>query len=181
METKLVHDWRIRTERNATEDEFNVLVSGLFRAVTLLFNRLTRRSSRAWFRHGDHPGGLCPQVLGARAHLDRCQILSRYAHFMKNPNEVARSHRQCRGRLQAASNQPDRYRLGTATTFDAISEKGNTWAGPSVRASASPRKHCSPTHPNCPGWISTSPPPPSWAKTPSVVSSQESSSDTPAW
>ena len=26
----LIHDWRIHTERDTTEDEFNVLVSGLF-------------------------------------------------------------------------------------------------------------------------------------------------------
>ena len=27
---KLVRDWRIRTERNTTEDEFNVIFTGLF-------------------------------------------------------------------------------------------------------------------------------------------------------
>ena len=27
---KLVHDWRIRTEKNTTEDEFSLLATGLF-------------------------------------------------------------------------------------------------------------------------------------------------------
>lgn len=30
----LVRDWRIRTEKNTTEDEFNFLVSGLFSGTT---------------------------------------------------------------------------------------------------------------------------------------------------
>ncbi len=127
----LKQSWRIRTERNTTEDEFNVLVTGLFSSagitfadvemtviscvvppmVTILdsFGRKYLGHAPHWIDAKSYPG---MPILG------------------KNPNEVGAD------RIVNAVGAYQRYQtslividFGTATTFDAISEKGEYLGG----------------------------------------------------
>jgi type III pantothenate kinase len=128
---RLVHDWRIRTERNTTEDEFNLLTTGLFRAGGLDLNRIEQTViscvvppmvtildafSRNYL-------GRAPQWIDARSYPDMPILYS-------NPNEVGSD------RIVNAVGAFDRYKcslividFGTATTFDAISQKGEYLGG----------------------------------------------------
>lgn len=128
---KLVHDWRIRTERNATEDEFNVLVSGLFRGSNASLQQIDKTVIscvvppmvtilEAFVRKFL---GHTPIWIDAKSYPDMLI-------FMKNPNEVGAD------RIVNAVAAYKRYQtslividFGTATTFDAISEKGEYLGG----------------------------------------------------
>jgi type III pantothenate kinase len=128
---KLVHDWRIRTERNATEDEFNVLVSGLFRGSNASVQQIDKTVIscvvppmvtilEAFVRKFL---GHAPIWIDARSYPDMLI-------FMKNPNEVGAD------RIVNAVAAYKRHQtslividFGTATTFDAISEKGEYLGG----------------------------------------------------
>jgi type III pantothenate kinase len=128
---KLVHDWRIRTERNATEDEFNVLVSGLFRGSNASVQQIDKTVIscvvppmvtilEAFVRKFL---GHAPIWIDAKSYPDMLI-------FMKNPNEVGAD------RIVNAVAAYKRYQtslividFGTATTFDAISEKGEYLGG----------------------------------------------------
>ena len=129
--SRLVLSWRIRTERNTTEDEFNVLAAALFARgqisfsdihktiiscvvppmVTILdaFGRKYLGHSPFWINAKSYPG---------------MPIL------MNNPDEVGAD------RIVNAVGAFQRYRtslividFGTATTFDAISAKGEYIGG----------------------------------------------------
>lgn len=122
----LIRSWRISTERNTTEDEFNVLAAGLFSQsrvtcqeidktiiscvvppmVTILdaFGRKYLGHPPLWVDAKSYPG---MPILG------------------KNPNEVGAD------RIVNAVAAYQRYKtslividFGTATTFDAISDQG---------------------------------------------------------
>lgn len=128
---QLIQDWRIRTERNATEDEFNVLARGLFAGsrispeqidktviscvvppmVTILdaFTRKYMGHAPHWINAKSYPGMLV---------------------FLDNPEEVGAD------RIVNAVAAYKRYGaslividFGTATTFDAISTKGEYLGG----------------------------------------------------
>lgn len=128
---QLIQDWRIRTERNATEDEFNVLARGLFAGsrispeqidktviscvvppmVTILdaFTRKYMGHAPHWIDAKSYPGMLI---------------------FLDNPDEVGAD------RIVNAVAAYKRYGtslividFGTATTFDAISTKGEYLGG----------------------------------------------------
>jgi type III pantothenate kinase len=128
---QLIHNWRIRTERNTTEDEFNVLANGLFAGsritprlikkvviscvvppmVTLLdaFSRKYLQKAPHWINAKSYPG--MPILLD-------------------NPNEVGAD------RLVNAVAAFHHYGtslividFGTATTFDVISSKGEYMGG----------------------------------------------------
>lgn len=127
----LVHDWRIRTERNATEDEFNVLVGGLFRGSNAALQQIDKTVIscvvppmvtilEAFVRKFL---GHVPIWIDAKSYPDMLI-------FMKNPNEVGAD------RIVNAVAAYKRYKtslividFGTATTFDAISEKGEYLGG----------------------------------------------------
>jgi type III pantothenate kinase len=128
---KLVHDWRIRTERNATEDEFNVLVSGLFRGSNASLQQIDKTVISCVVppmvtileAFGRKFLGHAPLWIDAKSYPDMLI-------FMKNPNEVGAD------RIVNAVAAYKRYQtslividFGTATTFDAISEKGEYLGG----------------------------------------------------
>jgi len=127
----LVRDWRVRTERNATEDEFNVLVSNLFSmhgiqptdiqrtivsCVVPPMVALLDAFCRKYLGH-------VPLWVNARTYAD---MPIRY----RNPDEVGAD------RIVNAVAAYHKYResliiidFGTATTFDAISSKGEYLGG----------------------------------------------------
>lgn len=128
---KLVHDWRIRTERNATEDEFHVLAKGLFASSRILPNQIEKvviscvvppmvtildAFSRKYLKHQPH-------WIDAKSYPNMPILLN-------NPNEVGAD------RLVNAVGAYKRYGtslividFGTATTFDVISDKGEYLGG----------------------------------------------------
>ena len=130
-ENRLLMDWRIRTERNTTEDEFRVLAAGLFAAggIDLSGVKKTviacvvppmRSILEAFCRKylGHSPVWVDPR------RFDLMPI--RY----NNPAEVGAD------RIVNAIGAFRRYQtslvvidFGTATTFDAISEKGEYLGG----------------------------------------------------
>ncbi len=128
---RLVEDWRIRTEHNTTEDEFNVLAAGLFAQssidaatvdktvissvvppmVTILdaFARKYLGHAPHWIDAKSYPG--MPILYG-------------------NPNEVGAD------RIVNAVGAYERYKtdlividFGTATTFDVVTQKGEYLGG----------------------------------------------------
>lgn len=125
------HHWRIRTERNTTEDEFSVLVSGLFAQSEMTFQTIEKtviscvvppmipildNFSRKYLGHAPH-------WIDAKSYPGM--------HIMgKNPNEVGAD------RIVNAVGAYRRHQcsliiidFGTATTFDAISAQGDYLGG----------------------------------------------------
>ncbi len=128
---KLVKDWRIRTERNTTADEFNVLATNLFS------------------QEGIHPGyiektiiscvvppmvtildGFCRKYLAHTPHWVDARSYKKMPILYSNPSEVGAD------RIVNSVAAYEKYQtslividFGTATTFDAISEKGEYLGG----------------------------------------------------
>lgn len=128
---KLVKDWRIRTERNTTADEFNVLATNLFS------------------QGGMHPGniektiiscvvppmvtildGFCRKYLAHTPHWVDARSYKKMPILYSNPSEVGAD------RIVNSVAAYEKYQtslividFGTATTFDAISEKGEYLGG----------------------------------------------------
>jgi type III pantothenate kinase len=120
-DSQLRNDWRIHTERNTTEDEFNVLINSLFSAdiiscvvppmVTIL-------------------DAFCRKYLGHPPLWVDAKNCAGMPILVKNPAEVGAD------RIVNAVAAFHKYRsslivvdFGTATTFDAISEKGEYIGG----------------------------------------------------
>lgn len=130
-EDRLIADWRIRTERNTTEDEFNVLAAGLFARGGIGFQQIEKTIissvvppmvtildsfSRKYMGHAPH-------WIDARSYPGMPILYS-------NPNEVGAD------RIVNAVGAYHRYRtslividFGTATTFDVISAQGEYLGG----------------------------------------------------
>ncbi len=129
--SQLLKDWRIRTERNATEDEFNLLATGLF------------------VRGGMDPGHINQTIISCvvppmvtilnafcRKYLGHapCWVDAKTAGGMpilySNPAEVGADRIV---NAVAAFHKYDTALIiidfGTATTFDAVSEKGEYLGG----------------------------------------------------
>jgi type III pantothenate kinase len=128
---QLVHDWRIRTERNMTEDEFNVLVTSLFSGSNAYLQRINKTVISCVVppmvtileAFGRKFLGHAPRWIDAKS-FPGMPIL------MNNPNEVGAD------RIVNAVGAYHRYAtslividFGTATTFDAISAKGEYLGG----------------------------------------------------
>ncbi len=128
---KLIRNWRIRTERNTTEDELNVMVSGLFSQSKVTFHQIDKTIVSCVVppmvtildafgrKYLGHP----PLWVDARSYPGM-PILG------KNPDEVGAD------RIVNAVAAYQRYQsslividFGTATTFDAISENGEYMGG----------------------------------------------------
>ena len=127
----LKNDWRIRTERNTTEDEFNVLVAGLFSRSEIKYEDIRKPVISCVVppmvtileAFSQKYLGRAPHWIDARSYPDM-PILG------DNPNEVGAD------RIVNAVGAYQRYRsdliiidFGTATTFDAISSKGEYLGG----------------------------------------------------
>jgi type III pantothenate kinase len=122
----LIQSWRVRTERNTTEDEFHVLASGLFNRENLSFKDFRKIVISC----------VVPPVVTVLEDFCRKYInqaphwidARSYPHMpicINNPNEVGAD------RIVNAVGAYERYKtrlividFGTATTFDAISAKG---------------------------------------------------------
>jgi len=128
---QLLKDWRIRTERNTTEDEFNLLAANLFASSRIKIENVTRtviscvvpplvtildKFCKRYLQHA-------PLWVDARS-VTSMPIL------IHNPAELGAD------RIVNSIAAYDKYRtslividFGTATTFDAISEKGEYLGG----------------------------------------------------
>ena len=128
---KLLKDWRIRTERNTTEDEFNLLVTNLFAGqqvslkhvdrtviscvvpplVTILDNfcRLYLKHAPLWV--DPHNVTSMPILIHNPAELGADRIVNSIAAYAKYKTSLIIID------------------FGTATTFDAVSEKGEYIGG----------------------------------------------------
>lgn len=128
---RLITDWRIRTERNTTEDEFNLLASGLFAAQGISSDQIDRTVISCVVppmviildSFCQKYLGHCPNWVNA-ASYDGMPIL------LPNPQEVGAD----RIVNAVAAYHIHRTSLvvidfGTATTFDAISPQGEYLGG----------------------------------------------------
>ncbi len=128
---KLLQDWRIRTERNSTEDEFNVLIRGLFSGSDIDFSDIgaTIISSVVPPMTGILDA-FCRKYLGhAPAWVD-AKTAGIMPILYDNPAEVGAD------RIVNSVGAYQKYKkslviidFGTATTFDAVSEKGEYLGG----------------------------------------------------
>ncbi|MCG8472438.1 MAG: type III pantothenate kinase [Desulfobacterales bacterium] len=129
---KLVHDWRIRSQKNMTEDEFNLLVSSLFRE-----RQIDPESIRKTVISSVVPPvkeilqTFCTKYLGhppiwVNSETTKSIMPIRYT----NPTEVGAD------RIVNAVAAYEKYQsaiiaidFGTATTFDIISSEGEYMGG----------------------------------------------------
>ncbi len=127
----LVRSWRIRTERNTTEDEFNVLVAGLFATDGIDPSAIGRTIiSSVVPPMANILDAFCRKYLGHPPRWVDPRRASPMPIRYSNPaevgadrivNAVAAYHRHHRSLIVID--------FGTATTFDVISEKGEYLGG----------------------------------------------------
>ncbi len=130
-ESRLVLSWRIRTERNTTEDEFNVLVAALFGRGQISFADIRRTViSCVVPPMVTHLDAFCRKYLGHSPFWINAKSYPGMPILMNNPDEVGAD------RIVNAVGAYQRYKtclividFGTATTFDAISAKGEYLGG----------------------------------------------------
>ena len=129
--SELLKNWRIRTERNTTEDEFNVLVTSLFAASGLDMERVSRTViSCVVPPMVTILDTFCRNYLGHRPLWVDAHSAARMPILIHNPDEVGAD------RIVNAVAAYEKYRsslividFGTATTFDAISKRGEYLGG----------------------------------------------------
>lgn len=128
----LVHDWRIRTIRDTTADEFNVLANALF-----IDKGMERAAIRQTIISSVVPtavpilNAFCERYLGhAPLWINPDSVKKLMPIRYNNPNEVGAD------RIVNAVAAYDKYKtamiiidFGTATTFDVISQKGEYLGG----------------------------------------------------
>ena len=127
----LVKDWRVRTERNTTEDEFNVLASSLFGAGGIRPTDITRTIiSCVVPPMKTILDSFCRKYLGHEPYWVDPRAFDLMPILVPNPAEVGAD------RIVNAIGAFHRYRsslvvidFGTATTFDAISVNGEYLGG----------------------------------------------------
>ena len=127
----LVQNWRIRTERRTTEDEFNILAKNLFHEGNVASKNITKTIiSCVVPPMVTILDSFCRKYLGhAPLWVDAASSPKLPIRY-KNPSEVGAD------RVVNAVAAFHKYRtslividFGTATTFDAISEKGEYLGG----------------------------------------------------
>jgi len=129
--TELIRSWRIRTERNTTADEFNILITSLFSAGGISMRTIRRTIVSCvvppMVRILDD---FCRQYLGHTPHWVDARSYQRMPILLYNPHELGAD------RIVNAVAAYHRYRsaliiidFGTATTFDAVSAKGEYLGG----------------------------------------------------
>ncbi len=127
----LVQSWRIRTERNTTEDEFNVLVSALFTSSGITCDHIDKTViSCVVPPMVTILDGFGRKYLGHAPHWIDARSYPGMPIMGKNPNEVGAD------RIVNAVGAYQRYKtsliiidFGTATTFDAITRQGAYMGG----------------------------------------------------
>ena len=127
----LLKSWRVRTERNTTEDEFNILVANLFLTGGFMLDDIEKTLvSCVVPPMVTILDSFCHKYLG---HAPRWVNAKSYAKMpirISNPSELGAD------RIVNAVAAYDKYQtslividFGTATTFDAISQKGEYLGG----------------------------------------------------
>ncbi|MEW6671234.1 MAG: type III pantothenate kinase [Thermodesulfobacteriota bacterium] len=127
----LVKDWRIRTERNITEDEFNVLVTGLFSGSNIPYQAVEKTViSSVVPPLARVLEAFCRKYLGRAPHWVDAKSAAGMPILYNNPAEVGAD------RIVNAVAAFHKYKtslividFGTATTFDVISERGEYLGG----------------------------------------------------
>ncbi len=126
-----VRDWRIRTERNTTEDEFNLLVSGLFAGAGIPLSTVTDTIiSSVVPPMAPILSAFCRKYLNHEPLWVDAKTAAGMSILYDNPREVGAD------RIVNAVAAYERYRtalviidFGTATTFDAVSAAGEYLGG----------------------------------------------------
>jgi len=127
----LLKDWRIRTERRTTEDEFNILASNLFSEGNISSNKIKKTIiSCVVPPMVTILDSFCRKYLGHPPHWVDAMSASTLPIRYKKPSEVGAD------RIVNAVAAFHKYQtslvvidFGTATTFDSISEKGEYLGG----------------------------------------------------
>ncbi len=128
---QLVKDWRIRTERNTTEDEFCFLVSGLFSYSNIDLTDIDRTVISCVVPPVvSILDSFCNKYLGHKPYWVNPKTAAGMPILYGNPSEVGAD------RIVNAVAAFEKYKkslividFGTATTFDAISENGEYLGG----------------------------------------------------
>lgn len=128
---RLTASWRIRTERNTTEDEFNVLAAGLFARSRIEFHHIDKTViSSVVPPLVNILENFCRKYLGHAPHWVDARSYPDMPIRYSNPEEVGAD------RIVNAVGAYNRYPtsliiidFGTATTFDVISERGEYLGG----------------------------------------------------
>jgi len=127
----LVKDWRIRTERNTTEDEFFILASGLFRESNIQFSDIKQTIISCVVPPVVNIyDSFCKKYMNNKPRWVDAKTVNLMPILYANPSEVGAD------RIVNAVAAYDQYQkslividFGTATTFDAVSEKGEYLGG----------------------------------------------------
>jgi len=127
----LVQNWRIRTERRTTEDEFNVLITNLFSRSNIHSEDIDKTIiSCVVPPMVTILDSFCQKYLGHAPNWVDARSAPKLPIRYKNPSEVGAD------RIVNAVAAFHKYKsslividFGTATTFDAISEKGEYLGG----------------------------------------------------
>jgi type III pantothenate kinase len=139
---ELAHDWRIRTIRESTADEFNVLANALFQDKGLDRTKIEKIIISSVVPSSvPILNAFCQRYLALTPlWIDADSVKKLMPILYNNPNEVGAD------RIVNAVAAYDKYKtaliiidFGTATTFDVISEKGEYLGGaivPGVMISA---------------------------------------------
>ena len=128
---ELIASWRIRTERNTTEDEFDVLAAGLFARSRIDFSAIGETIiSSVVPPMVNILDSFCRKYLGHAPHWIDAKSYPGMPILYNNPNEVGAD------RIVNSVGAYHRYKtglividFGTATTFDVISERGEYLGG----------------------------------------------------
>lgn len=130
-ETQLLRSWRIRTERNATEDEFNIIITHLLVQGGIDPKNIDRTIISCVVPPViANLDTFCKKHLNHSPHWVDAKSTAHMPILYSNPNEVGAD------RIVNAVAAFHIYKkslividFGTATTFDAISEKGEYLGG----------------------------------------------------
>lgn len=130
-EKNLIRDWRIRTERKTTEDEFNVLITGLFSSGGIDGSMIRKTIiSCVVPPMVTILDSFCRKYLGHTPRWVDARSYNRMPILINNPvelgadrivNAVAAYHKYATSMIIID--------FGTATTFDVVSEKGEYLGG----------------------------------------------------
>ncbi len=127
---KLVKDWRIRTERDTTKDEFSILVSSLFKESSIDLSNIDKTVISS----------VVPPIMAmydsfCRKYLDHPPVWVD-AESVDMPNLYGNPSEVGADRIVNGTAAFNKYKtslividFGTATTFDAISPKGEYLGG----------------------------------------------------
>ncbi|MGD9209587.1 MAG: type III pantothenate kinase [Desulfobacteraceae bacterium] len=127
----LIKDWRIRTERNTTEDEFNVLAKNLFADANIAIETIEHTIiSSVVPPLVSILDSFCRKYLGHAPHWVNAKSYTGMPILYNNPSEVGAD------RIVNAVAAYNKFKtsliiidFGTATTFDVVSQKGEYVGG----------------------------------------------------